>query len=255
GVVVDRFSGVSMGAVVASLLAEGRSAQAADAAIYEEFVRRNPTNDYTVPAHALIRGRKTEAGLQRWFDLYMEELPKGLVLASTDLLNRQLVLHRRGHLGTAIRASLSLPALFPPVRLGDTLHVDGGVLDNLPIEPLVAHGEGPVIAVNISAGSTGRSTGRPRIPALGDTLLRSLLMTGAMKIDQYRDQAAIVVTPDTRGIGLLEFHQLDRLRESGRIAGRAVVEALQSLPGGVEALPSPRPALDADVAAAAEALS
>ncbi|MGN6685932.1 MAG: DHA2 family efflux MFS transporter permease subunit, partial [Actinomycetales bacterium] len=61
GVVVDRFSGVSMGAVVASLLAEGRSAQAADAAIYEEFVRRNPTNDYTVPAHALIRGRKTEA--------------------------------------------------------------------------------------------------------------------------------------------------------------------------------------------------
>ncbi|HET7647250.1 MAG TPA: hypothetical protein VFK17_01705, partial [Gaiellaceae bacterium] len=54
----------------------------------------------------------------------------------------------------------------------------------------------------------------------------SMLMGSAAAVDEARRRATVVVTPDTRGIGLLEFHQLDRAVEAGRAAGRAAVAAL-----------------------------
>jgi predicted acylesterase/phospholipase RssA len=110
--------------------------------------------------------------------------------------------------------------------MGDSIHVDGGVLDNLPVAAL-DDDEGPTIAVNISAGGSLRRDGRPpRIPALPETLLRSMLMGSAVAARDARARAAVTVTPDTRGIGLFEFHQMDRAIEAGRAAGAAAVAAL-----------------------------
>jgi NTE family protein len=64
------------------------------------------------------------------------------------------------------------------------------------------------------------------MPSLPETMMRSMLMGSAETIAAARRQAAVVVTPDTRGIGLLEFHQIDRAVEAGRVAGRAAVDAL-----------------------------
>ena len=114
--------------------------------------------------------------------------------------------------------------------MSGSLHVDGGVLDNLPVHPLAAD-EGPVLAVTTAAGTEpSRRTGPPRMPSLPETVLRSMLMGSAPAAQAARQQADVVVTPDTRGIGLLEFHQIDRAVEAGRAAGRAAVEALARLP-------------------------
>jgi predicted acylesterase/phospholipase RssA len=56
--------------------------------------------------------------------------------------------------------------------------------------------------------------------------MRVLLMSSAAALDRARERAAVMVTPDTRGVGLLEFHQIDRLREAGRAAGRAALDQL-----------------------------
>src|SRR5581483_8626315 len=185
-------------------------------------------------------------------DVQFEDLPRELVVVSTDLLRRELVVHRRGSVGAAVRASLSLPGLYPPARIGDSLHVDGGILDNMPTEHLVDRGEGPVVGVNIAAASTTNArSGRPRMPGLGETLMRTILMAGASALDRSRQRATVVVTPDTRGIGLLEFHQIDRAREAGRAAGAAAADALESLlaagepPPAVVTLPEPRRAAGA----------
>ncbi|MBV9292108.1 MAG: patatin-like phospholipase family protein [Frankiales bacterium] len=248
GFTIDRLAGCSVGAVVAAFYATGRDATAVDAVVFEEFVRRNPFNDYRIPKVSLVRGRKTEAAIARYFtDVRFEDLPRELVLVSTDLLRRELVVHRRGSVGEALRASLSLPGLYPPARIADTLHVDGGILDNLPTDPLVDRGEGPVIGVNIAAASSvSAKAGPPRMPGLGETLMRTILMAGASALDRSRERATVVVTPDTRGIGLLEFHQIDRAREAGRAAGAAAADALDSLlaadapPPAVVTLPAPR---------------
>jgi NTE family protein len=229
GLRVDRLSGCSIGSVVAALYATGRDAAAVDAVCYDELVRRSPFGDLTVPRIALLRGRRAEAALRRRLDdVHFEELPRELALVSTDILSRSTAVHRRGLVREAVRASLSLPALLPPARVGETLHIDGGILENLPVSPLDPD-EGPSVAVNIAAAGSSPKDGRPlRLPTLPETLLRSILMGSAAAVAVAKERATVTVTPDTRGIGLFEFHQIDRAVEAGRAAGVAAVEALRN---------------------------
>jgi predicted acylesterase/phospholipase RssA len=229
GVEIDRVSGCSVGAYVAALFACGLDPDGIDARCYEDFVLSNPFADYTLPRVALTRGVRGRTMLARTFgDLRIEQLPREFVCVSTNLLSRDLEVHRGGLLREALGASMSLPGLFPPYRIDGQLLIDGGVLDNLPVDPLCDREEGPVIAVNIGASTGGHASGGegPRTPMLGDTLMRVLIMSSSTALDRARERAAVVVTPDTRGVGLLEFHQIDRVRAAGREAARAALDNL-----------------------------
>ena len=170
-------------------------------------------------------------GLTRGFgESVLEGLPRQLHVVSTDLVTRQRQVHRRGGVVDAVIASARLPVLLAPIPDDEgRLLVDGGILDNLPVDLLTERDEGPVVAVNISMGGGGSGsgrarTGRPRVPALGETLLRTMMIGSGGAITAAREQGAWVVTPPTRGVGLLEFHQLDRMVEAGRSAARALLE-------------------------------
>jgi predicted acylesterase/phospholipase RssA len=120
--------------------------------------------------------------------------------------------------------------LFPPIPTDDgRLLTDGGVLDNLPVDLLLERDEGPVVAVNISMGGgsgtrvAARAIGRPRVPALGETLLRTMMIGAGGAVDAAHRRGAVVVTPATLGVGLLEFHQIDRMVLAGREAARALL--------------------------------
>ena len=63
------------------------------------------------------------------------------------------------------------------------------------------------------------------MPALGDTLLRVMTIGGNGTAQHAREQGAFVITPPSLGVGMLEFHQLDRMVEAGRMAARALLEA------------------------------
>jgi predicted acylesterase/phospholipase RssA len=231
GLHVDRVAGSSIGAVIAALHASGRDGDALEEVCYAEFVRRRPFGDWTLPTHSLAKGRRMQHALARTFgDAVFEGLPRQLHSVSTDLVTRTRQVHRRGSVVDAVKASAHLPVLLPPIPWDDgRLLVDGGVLDNLPVDLLTERDEGPVVAVNISmgggGGSGGRSrTGRPRVPALGETLLRTMMIGSGGAVAAARDRGAWVVTPPTLGVGLLEFHQLDRMIGAGRAAARALLE-------------------------------
>jgi predicted acylesterase/phospholipase RssA len=143
-------------------------------------------------------------------------------------VTRTRQVHRRGSAVAAALASVRLPVLFPPIPDEDgRLLIDGGVLDNLPVDLLTERDEGPVVAVNISMGGSGGSrqarTGPPRIPALGETLLRTMMIGSGGAVASARAQGATVVTPATLGVGLLEFHQLDRMVQAGRGAAQLLL--------------------------------
>ena len=233
GIPVDRVAGCSVGAIVAGLHASGRSAAETREAVYAEFVRGRPFSDYTLPRHALARGGRVRAGLQRNFgDVAIEALPHQFRCVSTDLHARELVVHRRGRLADALTASIALPGLFPPVVLDGRVLVDGGVLSNLPTEALTERDEGPLVAVNIGMGGSGPATPPapgapvrpPRTPMLGETLLRTMLIGSGGAAAEARAAGAVVVTPPSLGVGLLEFHQFDVLYDGGLQAGRRLVE-------------------------------
>jgi predicted acylesterase/phospholipase RssA len=155
---------------------------------------------------------------------------------SVDLLGRAPMAHRSGDLAEAISASVSIPVLFPPMRLDNRLLVDGGVLDNLPVGLLAERDEGPIVAVNIAMGGGGGGkvrTGPPRMPSLGDTLLRVMMIGSGGAVQSARDLGATVVTPPPLGVGTLEWHQMDLVVEAGRMAARELLEQTGGvLPGG-----------------------
>jgi NTE family protein len=243
GVVVDRFAGTSMGAIIAALAATGLDAAGVDAHIYEYFIRSNPVSDYTVPVKGLTRGRRTPALLRRAYgERLVEELPKEFRCVSVDLLGRRAVVHRRGPLADAVGCSLRLPGIFPPYVYDGTLHVDGGVLDNLPVSAL-AGDEGPLVAVSIGfggdpkpaskpdpkPGSAKQFAGPPRIPGIAETLMRTMMMGSGLADAATMTEADVVIRPGSRGVGLLEFHQIDQAREAGRTATREALPQILAL--------------------------
>jgi NTE family protein len=230
GMLVDRVGGVSMGSFIGGLLACGYDNAAIDACCYEEWVRRNPINDYTLPRHALIRGHKAEAMLERVFgDLRVEELARSFYCASVNLRGNQLVIDRAGAMVDAIGASISLPLIGPPLLRDDKLLIDGSLLDNLPLAPMSSSGEGPVLALDIKGGEerSGRQTRSsrpPRLPSLPETMARIALLSSANTGESARRLADMTIPVHVPGVGLLEFHQIDAAREAGKLAATAALD-------------------------------
>ncbi len=90
GVMIDRVLGVSMGAFVGALFAMGLSADEIDARCFDEWVQRRPLGDYTLPRHALVRGDRARAMLDRTFgQAAIEELPCSYMSGCADLRSGQ----------------------------------------------------------------------------------------------------------------------------------------------------------------------
>jgi EmrB/QacA subfamily drug resistance transporter len=231
GLYIDRVAGSSFGALVGAFYGMGMTPEEIDGVCYDGLVRRNPLNDYTLPTRALARGRKVARAIEEFFgDAYIEELPREFRAVSVDLRAREVVVHKRGRLADVIAASVRLPVLFPPYLLDGRLHVDGGVMDNLPVDALRERDEGPIIAVNISAGTpqTEHADRAARTPALLDTLMRSMMMSAGIASGSALQRAQLVITPNARGVGLLEFHQIDQMRAAGRAAAREALRGLDA---------------------------
>jgi predicted acylesterase/phospholipase RssA len=80
-----------------------------------------------------------------------------------------------------------------------------------------------VLAVRIGGASSRPAA--ERVPKLGETLMRIMQMADRGPEPESERVATITVTPDTRGVGLLEFHQIDEAREAGRRAGETALVA------------------------------
>ena len=242
GMAIDRVGGCSMGAFVGAMFALGMDPDEIDARCYEEWVRRNPLNDYRIPRHSLIRGEKVQAMLSRNLPGTIEELPRDFFCVSGDLPTAELVVHRRGPLWMAVGASMSLPGLVTPALLAGRMLVDGGVLNNLPVEVMAAAEEGPMIAVDVTSRFEPPTAGEPdgaasgrrrrraapeqvRAPGFTETLIRALTLGSADTVEAAREHADLAITPSGDGVGMLDFHQLDHMREAGRLAAAEALAA------------------------------
>jgi len=250
GIEVDRVGGCSMGAIVGGLFASGRSPDEIRALCREEFVERSPLSDYTLPVAGLLRGRRAEAMVRRLFGARrIEELPRSFFCVSSDLVGGEGVVHRWGPAYRLVGASASLPGITPPVPEEGRLLVDGGVLNNLPVEQMAATGEGPVIAVDVTArfepGAPPRR-GRPRaqrlaarareavvgsaepLPALRETLIRSVVLGSTDTGAAAQAHADALVAPQVGDFGMTDFNRLDELVAAGRDAASARLDAIEA---------------------------
>lgn len=238
GVPVDVVAGTSMGAIIGSLIAADMSPDEAVEVVRARFRR---LLDWTVPVVALLRGRRvTEAIDAQFGDERIEDQWRPFLCVSTDLTTSSPRVHRRGLLRFALRATVAIPGVLPPVTDEDHLLVDGGLVNNLPVEEVrELVGTGTVIAADV-AGE--RSSFRPshsapavsgwsvlaarllRRPApqpvpLVETLMRSLVVASSAERRRIREGgvADLYLSLDVRSCGLLEFGSVDKAVAAGAV--------------------------------------
>jgi NTE family protein len=249
GVVIDRFGGTSAGAIAAAAFAVGMDAQEAIAAARKYLGQGNPLGDYTIPAVAFTRGARIDSLLESFVgNTLIEHLPHEFFSVSADMITGDQIVHRRGPLSLAVRASISIPGLMPPVVHGEQMLVDGGLLNQLPADVMCADPDGQVICVDLrqkflpSKGFgllpavvplpglvrrflTGSAVA---LPPLQETLLRAVDLAGSA-VNLLNPQIAVVIEPDVTAIGPMDFKKLDAALEAGRAATRAALDAQPTL--------------------------
>ena len=233
GLAIDRVGGCSIGSFIGALHAMGLDAEEMRDRCREELVRRSPFNDYTLPRVSLIRSRKAARMFDRVFgDALMEELPIPFFTISADLLASRAVVHRRGSVFEAVGASMSIPGLVPPLSRPGRLLVDGGVLNNLPVDVMHADDEGPIVAVDVIRRLEELDASvTPSVPSITETLSRATVLGSVERAERNRALADLVVTPDVQDVALREFSALDRAADAGYAAMRSALES-----GGAEKL-------------------
>jgi NTE family protein len=253
GVVIDRFGGTSSGALAAATFALGLDARDCIDAARKYIAETRPVSDYTLPAIALTRGRRVERLIEGFFGsrTLIEQLPREFFSVSTDIITGDQVVHRRGLLWVAVRTSISIPGLLPPVPDGERLLVDGGLLNILPADLMCADPDGEAICVDLRrtyVPSKGFGplptklqppalirrllTGTEEaLPPLQETLLRSVELSAPKWNLRELPRVAAIIEPDVSAIGPLDFKNIDAALEAGRIAARAALEAQPALAG------------------------
>ena len=153
GVPIDVVGGTSIGAIMAGLCARGLpdSERVRRVMHIARTGRRLVTP--TLPLIALSAGRRVDQILtEHLTSVPIEDLPVGFFCVSASLTRAEAIIHERGPLWTAVRASLALPGIYPPVYADGDLLIDGGAVDNLPVGVMRDRvGVGSVIAVDVAS--------------------------------------------------------------------------------------------------------
>lgn len=157
-----------------------------------------------------------------------DELPTPFRCIAVDLHTAKPVIMRDGPLARALRATMAMPLTFPPVAVGDQLLVDGGVLNNLPVDVARSMGAAKVIAVNVA--DLGRKD------ALDRTLLGLVAesMDSMIRADGARSLAAadIAITVSLQGITPNDWDRADEIIRAGYDAAEAMRDRLLPLAVG-----------------------
>jgi NTE family protein len=232
GVPFDYIAGTSMGGIIAAGAAMEWDIEEITERVKAAFVDVNPLSDYTFPLIALFRGAKVSALLRNNFgEVRIEDLPKPYFCVSSDLTSGRDYVHRTGPLWRALRASVALPGILPPVTAeGGHLLVDGGVMNNLPVDVMAADCRGPIIAVDVAGEIDLRAFdskyGERSLWSLiaqrmrGTPSIISILMrAGTVGSDAQRrivrEQADFLFEPPLEGIGMRDFRAFHRAIDQG----------------------------------------
>jgi len=235
GVPYDAVGGVSIGALVGGGAARGQSANDLTDLLRYAVVSTSPF-DVTFPAVSLAAGKRVTRQLQVAAEgLDMEDTWRPFFCVSTNLTRGGVEVHRTGPAWHAIRASFSIPGVFPPIRSVDgDLLVDGGVLDNMPVGTMRAEHPGiTVITVDVRRA---RDLGGGALPGDGVVsgwrvlisrldpatrehdragLGRILLRLTELGTERDDDRGELRVRPAIDDYGIADFGSFDRLVELG----------------------------------------
>lgn len=232
GVPFDYVAGTSMGGLIAAGIAMEWDLEELTERVKAAFVDVNPLSDFTLPLIALFRGKKVSALLRHHFgDTRIEDLLRPYFCVSSDITAGRDYVHRSGLVWRTLRASVALPGLLPPVVVEKGhLLVDGGVMNNLPVDIMADETRGPIIAVDVS-GEIDLRAYDPRYgersiwsligermrgsPSIISILMRSGTVGSDAQRRIVREQADFLFAPPLEDIGMRDWKAFERAIAQG----------------------------------------
>jgi NTE family protein len=183
-----------------------------------------------VPPTALNSGEYVELLLGRiaapYFDVqYFDDLPTPFRTVAVDLLSARTVVIDRGSLADAMRATMSLPLIFPPVELDGQVLIDGGTMNNVPADVVKEMGADRVIAINVGELENRESVSYTMFGVAGTTL-DAMMRASTRRALTFADQVINVSLPK---YGSLDWRRADDLISEGYRAAEAMRDKLLPL--------------------------
>jgi NTE family protein len=239
GHAIDWVGGSSIGSVMGAAIALGLPADEAIARARAAFVGGKPFGDLTLPVVSLLRGRRMERLIGEYLPGEIEDLPLPYFCLSSDLGSGQTRVHDRGLLPLALRASVSLPGVFPPAVIDGQLSIDGGILDNLPVDRMRDRPVGQVVAVDVTARQTyavdyasapspwavlaGRYLPfrrRYRVPGFLSVMLKAAEIGTMAAAREAGRRADLLIRPEVSRFSLTDVRNFDAIVAAGYASGR-----------------------------------
>jgi NTE family protein len=166
GLEVDFIAGTSMGALIGAIYASGKLDELE--ASFRDFDWKKSASffDVVLPKSGLLDGAKvSELVRAHIHDETIEMLLKPFAAVATDIVSGEEVVIRSGDVIEAVRASISVPGIFTPVRSNGRILVDGGLTNPVPVSAARAMGADFVIAVDLNHEIINGKNLKPLLPA------------------------------------------------------------------------------------------
>ena len=196
--------------------------------------RRLTSNDFSWPIVSIMSGKKMAAFMQEMFgESELEDIWVNSYCVSTNFSSFGTKVHDKGLVSKMIRASIAIPGVFPPVVIDRQLHVDGGVVDNLPIEPMYRYPVRHIIAISLSGLETrevnydetpsaamliwDKITGKRKykIPGISSLIVNSLTLNSRQKQENTKSKVSLYFEMDLREVGLLDDKKWSQTIQKG----------------------------------------
>ena len=242
---IDTVGGTSMGAILGAGVAMEWTHEQLVERFKRTFVDTNPLSDYTLPLVSLVSGRKVSGLLRREFgELQIEDLNLPFFCVSSNLSTGRIAVHRHGSLWRWLRASVAIPGVLPPIFHNGEVHVDGGAMNNLPVDVMREVGRGPIIGVDVGADRAFTADfDDVDVPALWKVmswfrskkkrvnifqiLWRAGMVNTTASTMAHREQTDLLLQPQLENMDLLHWKGFERAIELGY---RYTLERLAKLP-------------------------
>lgn len=239
---IDFVGGSSMGAVVAAGPAMGWGQEELEHRICRAFVDSDPLSDITFPLVAMTRANKVAELLKEAYgEVDLADLVRPFFAVSTNLTSGQILVHRRGLMRQAMRATIAIPGVMPPVVIDGQVLVDGAVLKNFPADVMRQMNSGPVVGCDVSRtrGVDPAIIQHPqsiwkmivsgswkRGPPIVSILMRAATLTSDSELEQSRAATDVLIQPTPEGIDIRDWKAFQPGIAAGYQATRDVLATL-----------------------------
>jgi NTE family protein len=266
GIVPDYIAGTSMGSVVGALYATGYTGHQIDSItrviewnkMFSNSVAFREINIeekdefgryiYELPLKGLtpqfplgvVEGQQIEELLASLFFPVntitdFNKLPTPFLCVAADIVKGEPVILHKGSLAAAVRASMSIPTVFSPVRIDGRLLVDGGVYMNLPVTYCREMGADYIIAVDVGGGLYKEE----ELTSAATMLVQTTFLSGNISYQQEKAKSDIFVdVVKYLEYSTMDFEQGPSMMRSGDRAVKDVMDQLVSLSTNLKAYPS-----------------